>query len=239
MKFIIAVSSCELDRNNGNNEAIRRTWGRVATGLGVPYFLNVGGSKIDAARMVADDEILTPCPDLYADLGYKTVFNARHALSLGFDHMFQCFTDTYISIPRLLPAYEAIAGSPALRDVPMIGNYHWVRPAEQENHPCGGSGYWLNKEGMHIVANWHWDQTFYEKTAMHAEDRLVSALLRASNCPWHHDPLYDNESHAGGVSLHNKNISNHLSFAGHKYNPGWMMDEARQERTGRISGRSL
>lgn len=235
MKFVIAVSSCKLDQTNANNTAIRKTWGKIANQHGVPYFLTVGGSEQATATQIGD-EILTPCPDLYPDLGHKTIFNARHALFMGFDHMFQCFTDTYISIPRLIPAYHDVV---VHSEAPMIGNYAWVTPDVEENHPCGGSGYWLNRAGMEVVANWSWDQDFYVKEARQAEDRLVSRLLRDKGMEWITDPRYDNESHAGGVSLNNKNISNHLSFAGHKYSPGWMIDEHKMELTGKPSRRAI
>jgi hypothetical protein len=225
-KFIIAVSSCKSDADGAHNAVIRRTWGKLADGLGIPYFFNVGGHTDESlVHNALTKEIRTNCPDSYEALGHKTIWNVQHALRGGYTHMFQCFTDTYISIPRLIEAYKFVEGAnPAL-----VGNFRFLGYAT--DHACGGSGYWLNREAMEAVASWKWNQDYY--VARHqAEDQLVSAIVSDLKLPYVHDLRYDHESKRGGVRPDNDNITNHLSAFGHRYTPGWMLDEFRQEQTG-------
>lgn len=222
--FIITVSSCQLDQKNGHNAAVRQTWGKVADELGVRYVLTIGGSPLETGS----HEVGCDAPDDYINLGHKTKFNVAYALEQGCEWMFQCFTDTYISIPRLLKDAERL-GPEAL-----TGNFFFS--GREEDHPCGGSGYWISKAAMELI---HGTELTREEYGFrrHAEDRWVSWICRRDSLTWKHDPFYDNESARGGVSLRNQNVTNHLSFAGHRYNPAWMHDEQQQELTGKRSRR--
>lgn len=218
MNPVIMCSSCQQDRVMGRNDAVRETWGVDAKAAGIPFKLIVGGNP----SRLSEDELCCDQPDNYGGLPYKTKWNANWALANGYDWMFQCFTDTYISIKRLketLPTLKA----------PITGNF-WFTGVE-EDHPCGGSGYWLNKEAMEVIARAPITAEILEHRIC-AEDRWVSWSLRQRGFDWKHNGLYDHESKNGGVSLTNKNITNHLSSA-HKYSPIWQYEEKKQELTGK------
>lgn len=216
------VSSCQPDQKMGRNDAIRNTWGADAKKAGLDFKLVIGGNP----TQLFEDELGCDQPDNYVGLPYKTRWNAIWALSNGYDWMFQCFTDTYISVERMMRELSKLKS-------PITGNFWFT--GQEEDHPCGGSGYWLNKEAMQVIATSPINEEILKQT-IYAEDRWASWSLRQKELGWKHSSLYDNESKGGGVKLGNNNVTNHLS-KGHKYQPIWQYEERAQELTGVIAPR--
>jgi hypothetical protein len=227
MNFIIAVSSCQKDRAAGDHDAIRDTWGRVADQMGIPYMIVMGGSL----REWNEHEYASDTPDDYESLGLKTLWNIRQAMAERCDYLFQCFKDTYISIPRLVAASKELDGRH------VVGNYffHGI----EELHPCGGSGYWLSRKAMKAILEADFSAI---KNLRNAEDCWIGWALNEAGIDQHHDSRYDHLSMRGGVSLYNNNITNHLwthynlyqqnvmGFA--NWNNDWLRQEEEQERLG-------
>jgi hypothetical protein len=221
--FLIAISSCHDDADHGDHDVIRETWGKVADDHGVEYLINVGG----APRELAEHEIHYDVDDSWLSLPLKTVANARHALDHGYDFMFQGFRDTYISIPRLVEAFQHIQGEMVAGNLYFHGAW--------EGYPCGGSGYWMRADFLRLLVN--------EGTGNHtSEDIMVGDIMKRHNVIPYHDSRYDHCSMRGGVSLHNANITNHLwtnynqyfqrVLDIHNWNSDWLRQEQKKELTG-------
>jgi|HubBroStandDraft_4_1064222.scaffolds.fasta_scaffold02564_5 hypothetical protein len=220
MSFLIAVSSCQ--RDIPIHAVIDETWGAVAKEYGIPYIITVG-------------DPLNRLPDDWYHLACKTHWNVRRALEQGCEWMFQGFVDTFISIRRLANAY---ADLPVHADI--IGNYffHGV----EDGGPCGGSGYWLSRRAMEVIAQ-------ADPTDVKSEDIWVARVLSEAGLKGFHDPRYDHLSMRGGVSLYNNHITNHLfshygeyqqlKFGYQAFDPDWLRQEQRQELTGELSQQNV
>ena len=164
-KPVILISSCVRDRLNGNQEAIRETWGENSA---IPYFFCIG----DMAP-TADDEIELDCPDNYFSLCLKTQASLKWALEQGYTHMIRAFTDTYIDTERLLAAEYA--------NDDYVGN---VCTAFKFPFLHGGPGYILSAKAAQIVVasdpGDHWK----------LEDQWVGWLMRENGIEYIHDPRF-------------------------------------------------
>lgn len=214
MNFLIAVSSCQRDALA--HQAINETWGAVAHKSGIAYTLTTGNEY-------------NRLPDDWQHLAYKTHANCRLTLAGKWNWLFQCFSDTYISIPRLIKAHEELPQFNA----DIIGNYYFH--GVEDGGPCGGSGYWLSCKAMEAIAQ-------ADPSDVKSEDVWVSRIVKEAGLVGFHDPRYDHLSMRGGVSLYNNHITNHLfshygeyqqrKFGFTEFNPDWLRQEMRQELTG-------
>jgi hypothetical protein len=225
MNFLIAVSSCQKDAAAGDHDVIRETWGKVADENGVPYIITIGDPR--GIDMPLPHERYVIVPDDWKSLPLKTISNCQWALDRGYDWMFQCFRDTYISIPRLLEECPKLNHQ-------VVGNFYFHNV--YEGHPCGGSGYWMHKDFMKLLVE--------SGTGGHiAEDILVGKVMEKHGIVGYHDSRYDHCTMRGGVSLHNSNITNHLwthycEYFGtvlgiEEWNADWLRQEQRKELTGK------
>ena len=118
-----------------------------------------------------------PCPDDYASLPQRTLWFCRWALEEGgrgkgeggWDYLFKCDDDTYVSIPRLL-SYD-------LRGRDYVGA-EW-RPGV--GYGSGGAGYFLSRRAAGLVA-----ERLTQATG--AEDLLVGQILRAAGIEFSIEP---------------------------------------------------
>jgi hypothetical protein len=202
VKPVILISSCVKDRKNGNNDAIRQTWGKASV---IPYKFFIGDMD-----PIEDDEVGLPgCPDNYFSLPQKTQESLAWAIRGGYTHMFRAFTDTYIDTGRLLHSgFERAA---------YIGN------------PCGfyadlfmhgGPGYWLSAAAaQHVVMS--------DVVGQKLEDYWVGKLMQAHKIYTAFDFRYSMgnsyDRREGRSLLENDIISEHLSDSGNKYNYGVML----------------
>lgn len=207
---------------NGDHDVIRETWGRVADEMGVPYIITVGG---ETAPALGPHEVFAPIIDDWNHLPDKTLWNCRFALNADFDFVFQCFRDTYISIPRLIDAFERIQGEH------VVGNFYFHN--FEVDYPCGGSGYWMSADFMRKLID-------AGTGGATSEDIMVGEVMRRNNIVGFHDSRYDHLTFRGGVSKHNNNITNHLwswymnwpTATGLSWNHDWLRQEQRKELTG-------
>ena len=145
------------------------------------------------------DEIRVDCPTGFMECVFKTHRGVTWALENGYDYVFSAPTDCYIIIPRLLASGYDILDYTGFQ-VPG------------EGHIGGGSGYWLSKRAMEIVAA--------ATPWLDYEDRWVGAILHNSGIRPVHDPRYwsSEQPPVDGA------ITSHLSRATGVYSPRWMVD---------------
>ena len=99
-------------------------------------------------EQIGPHALALPCPDDYASLPQRTLWFCRWALEEGgrgkgeggWDYLFKCDDDTYVSIPRL-PSYD-------LRGRDYVGA-EW-RPGV--GYGSGGAGYFLSRRAAGLVA---------------------------------------------------------------------------------------
>lgn len=186
MRALIAVTTCEAYRQNGNNDAILNTW--------VPDVSKVDG--LDIALFTGRDtvfvnptkyEIRLNVPDDYQNVTYKTIESRRWALAQGYDFVFQTYPDVYIRPERLMEALQT--------DKDYVG-FPLIAP-DGVPYASGGAGYWNSRKACQLIAAqdtgvpYDW-----------AEDRWVGHVMAANRitlwsdkryCPWANPPLKRND----------------------------------------------
>jgi len=99
MSLLVAVKSCEFDRDRGAHSLIRETWGKDVVEGDLKFFTARPGQQLIAT---ADpDEVIVNAPDDYAGLPYKTREIVRYALANDYEHAFLCDTGSFV-IPHHL-----------------------------------------------------------------------------------------------------------------------------------------
>ncbi len=121
-------------------------------------------------RQPKEDEVFLDCPDDYAHLPHKTINICKYAQQNGYDMLFKCDDDTGVYVDRII--HEALSG-------------YWDYAGYLNGRVAtGGTGYWLSKRAINIVAD--------NATPSHwAEDVTVSKILFHNNIqpvflPGHH-----------------------------------------------------
>lgn len=213
MKALIAVSTCNRDREQGLLDVIRETWakgdkhGENVGGIqGLDYKLFLGE---DATFIKALDEVRLAVPDDYLSLAYKTKEAHRWALNYGYDWVFQTFSDVYVRPERL---WEAVNGySP---DKEYIG-FAMIDPATKLPYASGGAGYWLNARLSKLLI---------EKDAEDdwAEDRWTGQAMFDNRVTLWHDPRYSPWPHP--CLKRNDHATAHLSRGTGKFDKQWMLN---------------
>jgi len=161
-------------------KAIRETWGKdVPDGVDLRFF--VGGE--DAKH---SDQIVLKCGDKLIDLSSKVVAMCSWALEQGYTHLFKCDSDTLVRPVELVtdgfPQHDYVGG-------------------ENNGFASGGSGYWLTRKAMEIVAN-------APITETHAEDVNTAKALAAKGIGGHFDSRY---LWAPGAVADDNTVAMHLS----------------------------
>src|SRR5271157_5114842 len=128
-RVLVAITSCHMHR--AWQSAQRDTW---LPELGCDYRFFLGNPVADAAQ----DEVFLNCPDDYHSLYHKTQGLVRWALERGYDYLYKCDVDTLVCPKNLLSS----------------GFEQWDYTGGRNGHfASGGSGYWLSRKAMELVAN--------------------------------------------------------------------------------------
>lgn len=193
MNPIILIAAYQGYKIRGDQGACRKTylkkWGHL-----IPHLFVYDREYKDEC---AWDEIIVDAPTGFMECVFKTHLGVRWALEHGYDHVFSVPTDCYINIPRLLASgYEKLDYTGFQAD---------------EGHIGGGSGYWLSKAAMEVVAD--------NEPVLDYEDRWVGNVLRAADITPVHDPRYQSIEQP----YRNDTITMHLSKATGVYDPAWMV----------------
>jgi hypothetical protein len=98
MRLLIAIKSCQRDKNTGCHQAIRETWGKnLPAGVDLLFF--VGGEtepalEADERYVAVDDGYWTSTP--------KMIAIVKYAVWKDYDFALLCDTDTYLDVPALM-----------------------------------------------------------------------------------------------------------------------------------------
>ena len=136
-------------RKTDSTKQFRDTWARDVSGADVIFFL--GDSRATDTWQLANDQISLECPDDYNGLPYKTKAICKWAWDRDYTHIFLCDSDTFLMPARLLDSgfenFDYVGHFNGARGIPnaIYGSlYSWA---------SGGSGYWLSRRAMEIVAD--------------------------------------------------------------------------------------
>jgi len=218
LKVLIGLKSCWRDTENGFNQAVRDTWAQDVKGADVRFF--VGSLPVSPKW----DEVGLECPDDYNGLPWKTKAICQWAWDQDYTHVFLCDSDTFLMPARLLDSgfenFDYVGHFNGARGIPnaIYGSlYSWA---------SGGSGYWLSRQAMKIVADSDpIPLSICPISKIPCEDLLIRPLmgpLIANNTIIvSHDPRY-----ASGYDEQNykTEISSHYcsTAANRKFDPEWM-----------------
>lgn len=175
MTLIIAVKSCQKDRNAGAHNVIRLTWGADAKRAGIEVRFFVGTSDVTRAGttdMIAcaasdlarheSDEIQIKCDDSYKGLSYKTREICRWAAGKRITNLFLCDIDTYVIVKRLLASgfekYDYLGRMSW--EIGLVKRYEYLdldgkSEAQEQCHAyaSGGIGYFLSHRAADEIAS--------------------------------------------------------------------------------------
>ena len=151
-RLLIAVKSCHRDRDRGDHQVIRETWGRnLPLSADLRFF--VGGKQ----DFVLSDESAVDCEDDYDSLPYKTREICRWFLKTVYDFVYLCDTDTFVIPNRLIACgfqnydYSGRFGS----TIPMGTTFDYKDSRGSYpgiyNWASGGIGYYLSRKAAKIV----------------------------------------------------------------------------------------
>lgn len=207
MQILISIISHAAGRTW--REAIRQTW---LQGQAIDYRFVVGaGVEHDQ-----DDELMVPAPDCYEGILQKVHCTCRWADEHNYDYLFNCFTDTYVNVPRLLAS--GFDAHPYSGHIPKeCGEPHTVALIPDEKgrfaYASGGAGYWLSRAALKII-------TAIEPPAdMQYDDLWIGTVLGSRGIAGFHDPRYGFK----GTHLYSaQQITVHLSQGTGNYDPEWM-----------------
>jgi hypothetical protein len=183
-KVLIAILSCNTQ--DVQDQVCRDTW---LTGCSVRELWQMDykffrGHSLSGKR----DEIYLPVQDDYFSLPHKTKALAVFALNFQYDYVFKCDNDTYVCLPRLLASgFEKHDYS----------GYRWGGPiayygAQQPFYASGGSGYWLSRRALEIIAASEMRSDFTAKghRSVCGEDLQVGQALAKYGLLCAHDKRY-------------------------------------------------
>ena len=210
MKPVILIMSCASYRAQFN-DAQRETWIRTWSDV-LPDCRFVLGHGCSNPKM---DELIFDVDDGYMGVPYKSNAAHRWAREKGYGHVFHCFPDTYINIPRLLASgYEK---HDYTGDV-------W-NPWAPIPYVQGGAGSWFSPLASSIIAA--------TPPAMDFDDLWIGRSLRNKGILPVHDGRYlgfadiagnqqeqvkrEHEAHSSKDA-----ITVHLSRGRGHYEPVWM-----------------
>ncbi len=230
MKTLIAINGWIKGALNGEHQAMRDTFLRDVEkfpGLSYRFFVGDGtptgedeialqqswdcagiyrvAHPIIALEPLASpksDEVILHVPDDYLHVSYKTRENHRWALQQGFDHVFQCFTDIFIDIHRLMTS--------------GFENYDWSGSfsggGEKGVYAGGGPGVWTSEKAIQCIIN--------EPVTLWADDWWVGSILNRHAIPLHVDSRYSNYPECPRAG--NDIITSHLANTPVVYDPKLM-----------------
>jgi hypothetical protein len=238
MKVLVAIGS----NSYGINQPIRDTWLKTIGDVGFDYKFFYGDGtlvKEDAAFLQStravpteyhdklfsatkpsktkdfvEDEVGLAVPDDHLHVPYKTQEVFLYALNHGFDFVFKCFEDTYVSLARLSASgFEKWDYTGRL-----CGNEHMGAYAS------GGPGYWVSERAMKALV--------FKPITRWADDWWVGNTLSEADIKLHIDSRYAElfDKNGGRPRLNNDVISSHLAVTPTVYAPA-MMYEAHELAT--------
>ena len=229
MKTLIAITSWVTGAINGENQAMRDTFLKDVPrypGLDYKFFIGNGQSTGEDETLLTQsysqvlashgmkydnrapkpchydpksDEVFLTTPDDFKHNCYKTKYNRRWANERKYDFVFQCTSDTYINIDRLMHS--------------GFENHDYVG-CTARCYARGGNGYWTSRRAYQRILD--------EPVTLWAEDWWVGTILVTTGIPLHNDKRY--AEHPSYPTRDNDVISSHLHDGNTLYTPSMMYE---------------
>jgi hypothetical protein len=168
MKILIAVLGCGAHR--AYYDALRATC----------YAGDTLHRFFQGAPAENDDEVELEVADGYLHLPFKTQRVCEWAIRREFDFMFKADTDTFVDVRRLMASgFEKHCYS----------GYH---RGDSPSYASGGSGYWLDRQAMKIVARaaMREDWSVDDRPSVIGEDLQVGRVLLENGIVCFNDSRY-------------------------------------------------
>ena len=221
MRALIAIVSCWLCEINGDNESVRGTWLKhVPEGVDYKFFHGQGFScypgsdkkySIADVSKVPSDVVILNAEENYQSLIQRSKELYTWGLDRGYDFVFKCYPDTYVSPTRLMNSgfekhdyYGFIHTSAGVERTPgQRYKYGFMG---------GGEGYWVSRRALEIInrADINPDPV--------GEDLWVGEqVLGPAGIPMVNDPGY-----GAGITLHGSLLQNPIDYRPGRYTNGWM-----------------
>jgi len=158
-KLLIAICSCQRDKNLGCHDIVRQEWGKNVSDIADVRFF-IGGPKIETL----EDEVWIDCPDDYENLTLKTRQILLWMLTNGYDYLFKCDNDTRLFLKEFRQYdYKAFDYSGIFFDY-----------GKPELMYASGNGYFLSRKACEIASR------FEDLLKPGAEDVTVGKALQSS-----------------------------------------------------------
>lgn len=195
---VILIVSCKADQDRGYNDAIGETWLKQwPNQIQHVFLLGKGCSQI------CDDELVLSVSDERDGIAYKVQSGLHWALETGYTHMFVCFTDTYVHIPRLLDSDFTIGH--------YIGNFtsHPHEKWTNAFYAHGGAGYWISRDFAKIL--------MHDRPTHNSDDVWIGSMAIQHQIPFVQDDRYT-DTGTGLCTPNDNHISVHLSEFANDWN---------------------
>ena len=211
-RLLIAVKSCQKDKQDGAHQAIRETWGKVLP-EGVDLLFFVGG---DTAPTLDSDERYVPVPDGYWELHPKMLAIVAYAVREDYDFVNLCDTDTYLILSKMIASgFDSYDYSGAPLN-PKDGVFGKAYPGVETDYNgfvvspfyvylSGGHGTILSRKAAGIVAA-------APRVPNNSEDLMLGQILgpfirdgqlRATVLPNYAEHIQNSDaSHGGPIAWH-------------------------------------
>lgn len=211
--LFIGILSCHADERNGCNQAVRDTWLKRNK---YPYKFFVGAPAPHATDVLPDDVVQLPCDDDYMSLPHKTKLMCRFMLAnYPTDYLYKCDRDTYVFTERFATCgfekYDYLGHFP---HHPVEETHLFTpNPSGHYGYASGGSGYFLSRRAVLLVANAPTDDW--------AEDRWVGSVLGRNGISGTHTERlwFKRNMECGGYK---EVLACHLSHGTGMYSPSVM-----------------
>jgi hypothetical protein len=133
MRTIALIISCQMDRDNGREDASRQTWVKTWGHLIDHVYIIGKGYK----PPVEEDHLVSAVPDDYGHHPLKQHEGYIWAIQEEYDRALICYTDTYVNVPRLL----------------AVPADHYVGKCVEHGpiYASGGCGYLLSRTAMWAI----------------------------------------------------------------------------------------
>lgn len=157
---LLAMRACPEERR----KAVRDTWWNKQP-FDYKFFFGQNGKRQPLA-----DEVFLEVPDGFDHFAEKNKAICRWALEQGYDWLFHCDDDTFV---RFL-------------EVPTTGDQIGRAPYGfgGKNYICGGSGFWLSRHALELIAN-------SRCTFTHEDDVWIGRVVMSDPSAVRvHDPRY-------------------------------------------------
>lgn len=249
MRVLIAILSCHLYEDNGNNQASRDTWiPLIPLNVDYKFFFGQRPGVHDAAlHILPKDVVKLNVPDDYQHVTYKAKAMQKWAYDHDYDFVFTCYPDTYVEPNRLL--------SSGFEKHDYSGNFCTFSGS---TYCQGGAGYWKSKKSIKILL----ESPITEAGTLvrrplralnraprpeptvsvysWAEDKWAGEILaQHPEISKRHDSRYGVDVTGAGPQISNDMITLHLSrwyrdADSNHYDKQWMYDRHREWRGGLI-----